>query len=76
MEERRDKRISKHAPKSTALRLPIFVTAIVCTFSVRDVEPVPVPHKPAKMLARPSIPIPRLTTPGVGGLDATKSDDA
>lgn len=68
--------IKTQAPNSTALRLPIFVTAIVCTFSVREVEPVPVPHKPAKMLHKPSRPIPRLTTPGVGGLDATNKDDA
>lgn len=65
-----------HAPNSTALRLPILVTAMVCTFSVKVVDPVPVPHKPAKTLERPSRPIPRLRTPGVGGLDATNSEDA
>ena len=72
----RDKRIKAHAPNSTALRLPILVTAIVCTFSVKVVEPFPVPHRPAKTLQRPSRPIPRLTTPGVGGLDATNNEDA
>lgn len=59
-----------------ALRLPILVTAIVCTFSVKVADPVPVPHRPAKRLQRPSRPIPRLKTPGVGGLDATNNDDA
>lgn len=59
-----------------ALRLPILVTAIVCTFSVRLVDPVPVPQRPAKTLHRPSRPIARLTTPGVGGLEATSNDDA
>lgn len=72
----RDRKINKQAPNSTALRLPILVTAMVCTFSVRVEEPVPMPHRPAKMLERPSSPIPLLTTPGVGGLDATNSDDA
>lgn len=72
----RDKTIKIPAPISTALRLPIFVTAVVCTFSVKVVDPVPVPQRPAKTLQRPSRPIARLTTPGVGGLDATSSDDA
>jgi hypothetical protein len=72
----RDKAIRKHAPNTTALRLPILVTAMVCTFSVREVDPVPVPQRPAKTLERPSRPIPRLTTPGVGGLDATNNEDA
>lgn len=71
-----DKIIKTHAPNSTALRLPIFVTAIVCTFSVRVEEPVPVPQRPAKTPQSPSRPIPLLTTPGVGGLDATNKDDA
>lgn len=65
-----------HAPSSTALRLPILVTAIVCTFSVSVVDPVPVPQRPAKTLQSPSRPIPRLRTPGVGGLEATNKDDA
>jgi hypothetical protein len=43
---------------------------------VRVVAPVPMPHKPAKILVRPSIPIARLTTPGGGGLDATSRDEA
>ena len=64
------------APNSTALRLPILVTAIVCTFSVRVVDPTPVPQRPAKMLEIPSMPIPLLSTPGVGGLEATNKDDA
>lgn len=68
--------IKTHAPNSTVLLLPIFVTAIVCTFSVKVVDPIPVPHKPAKMPEIPSTQIPRLTTPGVGGLDATNNDDA
>uniref|UniRef100_A0A7C9EJ60 Uncharacterized protein n=1 Tax=Opuntia streptacantha TaxID=393608 RepID=A0A7C9EJ60_OPUST len=72
----RDKMIKTNAPNSTALRLPILVTAIVWTFSVRVEDPVPVPQRPAKTLQRPSIPIPRLRTPGVGGLDATNKDDA
>uniref|UniRef100_A0A2P2M6Y0 Nucleobase-ascorbate transporter 12 n=1 Tax=Rhizophora mucronata TaxID=61149 RepID=A0A2P2M6Y0_RHIMU len=72
----RDSTIKTQAPTSIALRLPIFVTAIVCTFSVRVVEPVPVPHRPAKMLERPSSPIPRLTMPGVGGLEAPNNDAA
>lgn len=71
-----DKTIKMHAPSSTALRLPIFVTAIVWTFSVSVVDPVPVPHRPAKMLERPSSPIPRLRTPGEGGLDATNNEVA
>lgn len=71
-----DKMIKTHAPNSTALRLPILVTAIVCTFSVRVVELVPVPQRPAKTPERPSRPIPLLTMPGVGGLDATNKDDA
>lgn len=65
-----------NAPTSTPFRLPIFVTAMVCTFSVRVVEPTPVPHKPAKTPEIPSKPIPRLRTPGVGGLEATRRDDA
>lgn len=65
-----------NAPTSTPLRLPIFVTAMVCTFSVRVVEPTPVPHKPAKTPEIPSKPIPRLRTPAVGGLEATNRDDA
>lgn len=65
-----------HAPNSTALRLPILVTAIVWTFSVKVVDPVPVPHRPANTLERPSKPIPRLRTPQVGGLDATNNEEA
>jgi hypothetical protein len=38
--------------------------------------PAPVPHNPAKKLVRPSSPIPRLTTPGGGALDATSKDVA
>lgn len=64
------------APNSTALLLPILVTAIVCTFSVRVVDPTPVPQSPAKILETPSMPIPLLRTPGVGGLDATNKDEA
>lgn len=72
----RDRTIKTTAPRETALRLPILVTAMVCTFSVKVVDPVPVPHRPAKRLVRPSRPIPRLKTPGVGGLEATNNDDA
>jgi len=72
----RDNTIRIHAPNWTALRLPILVTAIVWTFSVKVVDPVPVPQRPAKTLERPSRPIPRLRTPGVGGLDATNNEDA
>lgn len=68
--------INTHAPNSTARRLPILVTAIVCTFSVSVDAPAPVPHNPAKKLVRPSSPIPRLTTPGGGALDATSKDVA
>ena len=64
------------APNSTARRLPIFVTAMVCTFSVRVVHPVPMPQRLAMALVIPSIPIPLLTTPGVGAPDATNKDDA
>lgn len=71
-----DRTIRIQAPTSMALRLPIFVTAMVCTFSVRVVDPVPVPHKPAKTLEMPSRPIPRVRTPWVGGLAATNNDDA
>lgn len=72
----KDKTMSTVAPNCTARRLPILVTAIVCTFSVNVVAPVPVPHRPAKAQVRPSRPILRLTTPGVGALAATKSDVA
>lgn len=65
-----------HAPISTGRRLPILVTAIVWTFSVKVVAPEPVPQKPANMLVNPSNPMLRLTTPGVGALDATRSDEA
>jgi hypothetical protein len=71
-----DNSIRKNAPSWTAQRLPILVTAIVWTFSVKVVDPVPVPQRPAKTLERPSKPIPRLRTPGVGGLDATNKEDA
>lgn len=71
-----DKTIKTPAPTSTALRLPILVTAMVCTFSVSVDDPVPVPQRPAKTLERPSRPMPRLRMPGVGGRDATKSEDA
>ncbi|KAG0555717.1 hypothetical protein KC19_12G189400 [Ceratodon purpureus] len=65
-----------HAPNSTGRRLPILVTAIVCTFSVKVVAPAPVPQKPASMLVNPSKPMLRLTTPGGGALEATKRDEA
>lgn len=71
-----DNSIRKHAPNWTALRLPILVTAMVWTFSVKVVDPVPDPQRPAKTLERPSKPIPRLRTPGVGGRDATNKEDA
>lgn len=60
----------------TAARLPMRVTAMRCTLSEMVVAPVPVPNMPAMMLVTPSIPMPRLTTPPVGGLTATSSDDA
>lgn len=71
-----DSRIKMQAPNSIGRRLPIFVTAIVCTFSVRVEAPAPVPQKPASMLVNPSKPMLRLTTPGVGALEATKRDVA
>ncbi|KAG2397432.1 uncharacterized protein HKW66_Vig0143320 [Vigna angularis] len=49
---------------------------IIGTFSVKVIDPVPVPHRPAKTQERPSTPIPRLRTPVVGGLDATNNEDA
>jgi hypothetical protein len=67
---------SKIAPNPTALRLPILVTAIVCTFSVIVAEPTPVPQRPAKTVETPSTPIPLQTTPDVGGRVATNKDDA
>lgn len=71
-----EKRIKKAAPISMA-RLPaIFVMLSVCTFSVKVVEPVPVPHNPARMLVQPSRPIPLLTIPGVGGFKFTSRDAA
>lgn len=71
----RDNTMRRHAPNWTGLRLPIFVPAIVWTFSVRVVDPIPVPQRPANKLEKPSRPIPRLRTPGVGGPDAAKSEE-
>lgn len=61
-----EKRIMRAAPTSTTLRLAIFVMSIVCTFSVKVVDPVPDPQSPASILQKPSKPIPLLTMPGVG----------
>lgn len=69
-----ERKIKKAAPSSTALRLAIFVMLIVCTFSVKVVEPVPEPQSPASTLQKPSKPIPLLTIPGVGGFELTSSD--
>lgn len=64
------------APNSTARRLPIFVTAMVCTFFVNVLAPEPVPQKPAKRLVNPSSPMLLLTTPGGGARDATRREAA
>lgn len=72
----RERSISTIAPNPTALRLPILVTAIVCTFSVIVADPTPVHHRPAKTVEIPSTPTPLLTIPAVGGLVATNKDDA
>lgn len=69
-----EKRIMKAAPISTALRLATFVILMVCTFSVKVVEPVPDPQSPANILQNPSNAIPLLTIPGVGGLELTSID--
>lgn len=69
-------KIKNAAPATKAFLLPIFVTSRVCIFSVSVVEPMPVPHSPARMLEIPSKPIPLLTTPGVGGLKFTSKDEA
>lgn len=69
-----EKKIKKTAPTSTALRLPTFVMSMVCTFSVKVVDPVPEPQTPANILQKPSNAIPRLTIPGVGGFELTRKD--
>lgn len=69
-----ERKIKKAAPICKALRLAIFVMLIVCTFSVKVVEPVPEPQSPANTLQKPSNPIPRLIIPGVGGFELTSSD--
>lgn len=69
-----EKRIKKPAPISTALRLATFVMSIVCTFSVKVVDPVPEPQSPARKLQKPSNPMPLLTIPRVGGIELTFMD--
>lgn len=68
---KKEKRINNIAPSCSALLLAIFVVPTVCTFSVRVVDPRPVPHNPAMILVTPSRPIPLLTIPCVGGLKFT-----
>lgn len=69
-----EKRIKKAAPSSKALRFATLVMLIVCTFSVKVVDPVPEPQTPASKLQKPSKPIPLLTIPGVGGLKLIRTD--
>lgn len=69
-----EKKIKKAAPISTALRLATFVMLMVCTFSVKVVDPVPVPQSPASALQKPSTPTPLLTIPGVGGFELIRTD--
>jgi len=71
-----ENKIKKAAPTTTTFRLATLVMSIVCMFSVKVVEPVPEPQRPANMLQKPSRAIPRLTTPGVGGLELTCRDVA
>lgn len=70
----KEKRIKQTAPTSTTLRLATFVISIVCIFSVKVVDPVPVPQSPANVLQKPSSPSPLLTIPRVGGLPLTSRD--
>lgn len=67
---------NRTAPNCKALLLAILVFSRVCMFSVRVVEPVPVPHTPAIRVEIPSKPIPLLTTPRVGRLKLTSNDVA
>lgn len=69
-----EKKIRKTAPITTALRLATFVTSMVCRFSVKVVDPVPEPKSPANILQKPSIAIPLLTIPGVGGFKVIRTD--
>ena len=64
----KEKTIKITPPNSTALLLAILVIVRVCAFSVKVVEPAPVPHSPASTLQKPSKPIPLLTIPRVGGV--------
>lgn len=64
------------APICKAFLLPILVTSMVCMFSVKVVDPVPVPQSPASILEIPSKPMALLTIPGVGGLKLTSKDVA
>ena len=70
----KEKRIKKPAPISTALLLATFVMSMVYTFSVKVVDPVPVPQSPANILHKPSNAIPLLTIPGVGGFELICKD--
>lgn len=69
-----EKKSMKSAPSTTALLLATFVTAMVCIFSVKVVDPVPEPQSPANTLQKPSKPIPLLTIPGVGGFRLILTD--
>lgn len=69
-----EKKIKKTAPSCTALRFATFVMLIVCTFSVKVVDPVPEPQIPANILQKPSSAIPLLTIPGVGGCKLIRTD--
>lgn len=71
-----EKMTNRTAPNCKALLLAILVFSRVCMFSVRVVEPVPVPHTPAIRVEIPSKPIPLLTTPRVGRLKLTSNDVA
>lgn len=70
----KEKIIKITAPSSTDLLEATFVILMVCVFSVKVVDPPPVPHIPANILQKPSIPIPLLTIPRVGGFEFTRVD--
>lgn len=69
-----ENRIMRSAPSPTALLLATFVTEMVCTFSVKVVDPVPEPQSAAKTPQKPSKPIPLLTILGVGGFRLMLTD--
>lgn len=71
-----ENRINSAAPSCRAFLDAILVISRVCIFSVSVTDPVPVPQSPASKLANPSMPIPLLTIPGVGGFKFTNNDVA